>query len=276
MAVPAILKGLATAAQAVRDVNAGVGMIGGFANEVKQLGQTMRTVGRAAADPGGTMFDMGTWAVRHSVGGAFVERKLERAGEAASAVGRAYGAGETVDRTTTALRGLAGAARNLSQGFLGIITAAAKFVGVVDTWSNQAIQSQSRLAGYSSEMAGALVGLRFGRLQRDIRFAQQTGASFGELADARNRFEEAQLPVREELQELENRALARLTNVATSILEVANTVLVPVLEKLNDWLKGEELDKPERDRRDMFTTIMDGVEMHWRAREDREKRRRSI
>ena len=71
------------------------------------------------------------------------------------------------------------------------------------------------------------------RVGRDIRFAGRVAPSFAELTRERSRFEEAQNPLRAELQRLENNVLAPLVAAATGLLEIGTTYLVPALEAIN-------------------------------------------
>lgn len=197
-------------------------------------------------------------AFRKASGGATGGRAAAAAGRAgvpAMAGGEAAVAGRiAASGGAAAAGGATGAAAIAGPIGLGVAavavlsTAAIKFGEAVYDFAKSRENEMRKLANVGAEQSAALAQLDADRTMRDIKTAEETGASGSDLAESMSNFEDALQPIESLLTNLQNTVGARLMDIGTGMLEAIKPA-VETVELIYDclpWAKGKKPDeKPE-------------------------------
>lgn len=119
--------------------------------------------------------------------------------------------------------------------FGGVVSAGNRFAKNLGAWSEASIRSQEQFANLNSSFAHSMAQLRVGRLTRDLEIGRQTSGSFGDLVQARNQFEEAMVPIRSSLQNVENYLFARALELLTQLVETGTGGLAFLEDVVKSW-----------------------------------------
>jgi hypothetical protein len=138
-----------------------------------------------------------------------------QAAAAASAAGGSVGGMTALLATPVLGEGIAAA----GLAIIGLKMALVDLPSAIYGWTQSLLESQKAVAKYSPELSAIFLGMEAKSIVRDQSFGRATYKSTGELADSSMAFQDAMMPLKAVLTNIENRIGGALLDALSNIVE---------------------------------------------------------